>query len=109
MCSLFFQMELRSKFHHVSAVGTVKIGDLVIDTKYPILRAERVVTHLGHTVLLTIKNQTRYILKVFLPKRYARVVSDTDIVNVNMNPETYCLIYKGFDQLTRYILVIEVM
>ena len=102
-------MELHSKFHQVSAVGTVKIRDLVIATRYPILRAERVVTHLGHTVLLTIKNQTRYILKVFLPKRYARVVSDTDIVNVNTNPETYCIIYGGFDELTRYILDIEVM
>ena len=91
----------------MSAVGTIEIRDLVLDTKYPILRAERVVTHLGHTVLLTIRNQTRYILKVFLPKRYARVVTDTDIVNVNMNPETYCLVYKGFDELTRYTLQIE--
>ena len=91
----------------MSAVGTIEIRDLVLDTKYPILRAGRVVTHLGHTVLLTIRNQTRLILKVFLPKRYARVVSDTDIVNINTNPETYCLVYKGFDELTRYILQIE--
>ena len=100
-------MELQAKFHWVSAIGTVKIKEY--DTKYPILRAERVMTHLGQTVLLTIKNQTRYILKVFLPKRYARVVTDTDIMFVNTNPEYYCLIYREFDELSRYILDIEVM
>ena len=109
MCSLFFHMEFHSKFHQVSAIGTVKVRDLVVDTKYPILRAERVMTHLGHTIPLTIKNQTRYILKVFLPKRYARVITDTDIMFVNTNPEYYCLIYRGFDELTRYILDVAVL
>ena len=102
-------MELYSKFHQVSAIGTVKVRDLVVDTKYPILRAERVMTHLCQTVLLTLRNQTRYILKVFLPKRYARFITDTDIKFVNTNPEYYCLIYRGFDELSRYILDIGVL
>ena len=102
-------MVLQAKCHRVSAIGTVKIKELVVDTKYPILKADRAMTHLGQTVLLTIRNQTRYILKVFLPKRYARVVTDTDIMFVNTNPEYYCLIYRGFDELSRYILDIEVM
>lgn len=77
------------------------------DRKYAIVRAERVMTHLGHTVLLTVKDSPRHILKLFLPKRYARVVSDTDILHANMNPEILCLVYRGFDELSRYILHIE--
>jgi len=102
-------MELHAKFHRVSAIVTVKIRELVVDTKYPILTAERVMTHLCQTILLTLRNQTTYILKVFLPKRYARVITDTDITFVNTNPEYYCLIYRGFDELSRYILDIGVL
>ena len=77
------------------------------DTKYPIVRAGRIVTHMGHTILLTIQNPSGYCLRVLLPKRYARVVTDMDIENVNVNPGTHCLVYKGFDVLTRYILAIK--
>ena len=74
---------------------------------YAIVRAERAVTHLGHTILLTVKDTPRHTVKIFLPKRYSRVVSDTDILNINMNPEFPCIVYKGFDEFSRYILNIE--
>ena len=64
-------------------------------------------THLGHTVLLTVLDAPNSVLKLFLPKRYAHVVSDTDIVHINMNPEFHSLIFKGFDRLSRYMLHIE--
>lgn len=44
-----------------------------------VFRAERVVTHLGHTVMLTVKDLPNKLIKIFLPKRYARVISDNDI------------------------------
>ena len=77
-------MELHAKFLQVSSR---EIRDLKVNTKYPIIRAERAMTHLGHTVLLTVLDAPNSVLKLFLPKRYARVVSDTDIVHINMNPE----------------------
>ena len=107
MVFFVFQMELRSKFHQVSTIGTIKIRDMEREKKYPIVRAGRFVTHMGHTILLTIQNPSRYCLRMLLPKRYARVVTDTDIENVNMNPGSFCLVYKGFDVLTRYILAIK--
>jgi len=99
-------MELRSKFLQVSTTGTIKIRDLERGTKYPIIRAGRIVTHMGHTIILTIQNPSGFCLRVLLPKRYARVVTDTDMENVNLNPGIFCLIYKGFDDLTRYVLEI---
>ena len=80
------QMELHAKFLCVSSIRTCKIKDLSINTQYPILGAERAMTHLGRTVILTLLEGTDTIVKVFLPKRYARVVSNADIAHINMNP-----------------------
>ena len=100
-------MELHAKFLHVSSIRTCKIRNLSVNTQYPILRAERAMTHLGHTVILTILEETDSVMKVFLPKRYARVVSDSDIAHINMNPRFHYLVYQGFDSLSRYTLHIE--
>ena len=98
------QMELHAKFLCESSIRTSKIRDLTINTRYPILGAERAVTHLGRTVILTVLEGTNTVLKVFLPKRYARVVSNTDIAHINMHPGFHYLIYQGFDDLSRYSL-----
>ena len=100
------QMELHTKFLSVSSIRTCKIKDLTINAQYPILGAERTVTHLGHTVILTILEGADTVLKVFLPKRYARVVSNTDIAHINTYPRFHYLIYQGFDSLSRYSLQI---
>ena len=99
------QMELSAKFQCVSSVRTCKIKELCMHTPYPILTAERAMTHLGRTVIFTILGGTD-VLKVFLPKRYARVVSNKDIEHINKHPRFHYLIYEGFDNLSRYSLQI---
>jgi len=98
------QMEHKAKFLQVSSIRTCKIRDLTVHTKYPIIRAERAMTHLGHTVLMTVLDGPNELIKLFPPKRYARVVSDIDIGHINMNPKFNSLIFKGFDPLSRYML-----
>jgi len=61
------QMKLQAKFLQVSSNRTCKIRDLTVDTKYPIIRAERAMTHLGHTVLLTVLDGPNEVIKLFLP------------------------------------------
>jgi len=100
------QMELQAKFNCVSSIRTCKIKELSINTPYAILGAERAMTHLGRTVILTLLGGTDTILKVFLPKRYARVVSNKDIEHINHHPRFHYLIYEGFDSLSRYSLQI---
>ena len=103
MC-VSLQKELQAKFLQVSSIRTCKFRDLTVDTKYPIIRAERAMTHLGHTVMLTLLDGPNNVLKLFLTKRYARVISDIDIGHINMNLEFQSLIFKGFDPLSRYML-----
>ena len=106
---LLLQKELQAKFLHVSSIRTCKIRNLTVNKKYPIIRAERAMSHLGHTVLLTILEGANSVIKVFLPKRYACVVSDSDITHMNVNPQFHSLVYRGFDSLSRYTLHIEHM
>jgi len=82
-------MELEAKFLHVSSIRTCKIRNLTVNKKYPIIGAERAMTHLGHTILLTILEGPNSVIKVFLPKRYARVVSGSDITHINVNPVSF--------------------
>ena len=65
----------------------VHISSLKVEQSYPILKAEGVKTRYGETVILSIgdpqivsvRDLTLALLKVFLPKRYAAVFTDADI------------------------------
>ena len=68
----------------VRRVGTaVRIFGLDIDKRYPVLHVERLETKYGTSVLLTIRESTDNVIKVFLPHRYSIVFSDDDITTIN--------------------------
>jgi hypothetical protein len=64
-----------------------------IDNKYQI-RAERVTTKFGPTVLMHVKETPYEIVKVFIPKRYSSVISD-DMEFINSQKASLNLVYKG--------------
>ena len=83
---------------------------------YLIVKAERVKNRYGETVLLSnrdpqslsVKDLTPALLKVFLPKRYAVVITDADISSINDEQIHWNLIYRGLCEKTRtYVLAIE--
>jgi len=100
-------MELRQKFLPVSCDRILRINQLTVGTKYPIVSAERVVTHLGHTVMLTLRDAPTSLFRVFLPKRYATVVSDGDIIAIVRAREGLSFIYEGLDIRSSYVLAVE--
>ena len=67
-------MDLHLKFLHVTSHTILIINQLEVDKKYSIVMAERVVIHLGETVMLSVTDTPPKIYKIFLPKRYARVI-----------------------------------
>jgi len=83
-------MSLSQRFSDVTC-GVVHISSLKVDQKYPIVKAERVKTRYGETVLLSIRDPLPLsvrdlapaLLKVFSPKRYAAVFTDPDITSIN--------------------------
>ena len=86
----------------------MKIGDLEVERNYPIVRAERVETKCGQSVLLSILDSPIKSIKVFWPKRYSAVVTDVDIDDINSERISLHLIYKGTCVKTKpYILAIK--
>jgi len=101
-------MELEKKFEVATSCQSVNINSLHTDKKYPIVRAKRMTSKFGPTVLLTIRDSESTIVQTFLPKRYRAVVSEDDIEKINNKLVSLNLIYMGIREKSRsYLLKIE--
>jgi hypothetical protein len=78
-------MDLTAKFSITSASQTVSISILEGSQPYKILQAERATTQFGPTVALLLINtlQAAATLRVYLPRRYACLFTDTDVDDIN--------------------------
>ena len=65
-------------------------------------------TKFASTVLLSIRETDEQLVQIFLPKRYASVVSDEDIAKFNSRSNYLNLVYKGKCEKTKsYLLAID--
>ena len=108
VCDLL-QMELSKKFQMATSCHVVNIDSLEVDRKYPIVKAERVTTRFGESILLCIQNSiTLNLFKIFLPKRYAETFTDDDFNAINSEKVKLNLIYTGMCAQTKsFNLAIE--
>jgi len=51
---------------------------LILNGPYPVDHAKKINIKYGPTVLLPIRDVDKYIVDIFLPKRYANIVKDDD-------------------------------
>ena len=70
------EMDLTKRFEEATAYASVNVNTLEPHKLYPIIRAKRILTKYGPSVVLTLRIAETYIVQVFLPKRYSDVVSD---------------------------------
>ena len=85
------------RFNEVSN-DIVHLSGLVVNTKYPIARVDRVVTKFGETILLSIRDPDtadQPIFKVFLPQRYAAAFRDEDVQAIGEGERVCYLVYNG--------------
>ena len=78
-------MDLAKKFEDATAStssASVNISTLILNRPYPIVRARRITTRFGFKVLLYIRDRDEQLVQIFLPRRYASVVSDEDIAKL---------------------------
>ena len=99
-------MDLTRKFQETTFNNTVRISELEIDRKYPIVEARLIDTKYGSTILLSTKDKGDNTIKVFLPKRYIAVFSEQDMTSINSHNVSLHLVYKGMSDKS-YILGIE--
>ena len=89
-------MDLAAKLELATSSHSISIRDLVVDKKYPIVHAKRVVTKFGPMTLLTLHDSdSAASLQIFLPKCYSEVISEDDIDKRNNNLVSPNLIFKG--------------
>jgi hypothetical protein len=88
-------MDLAQNFEGVACDKTISVTELDPDRKYRIIRAKRLTTIFGPTVVLTIQDSMQASAQVFLPRRYSDVVTDTDIEQINSNTVFLHLVYRG--------------
>jgi len=104
-------MELAKGFEEATATianNSICINSLIMNRPYPIVHAKRVNTKYGSTLLLSIRDSDEKLVQIFLPKRYANVVTDEDMEKINSRSIYLNLVNKGICELTRsYPLVID--
>jgi len=101
-------MELAKKFEEATTRQSVNINSLDTDKKYPIVRAKRITSKIGPTVLLTIRESESTTVQIFLPKRNSAVVSVDDIEKINNKLVSLNLMYLGLCEKSRsFLLKIE--
>jgi hypothetical protein len=102
-------MDLSARFKITAdARPTVKISSLRTDSSYPIERADKVQTHFGEAILLTIQESPQSYVKVSLPKRYGVLFTEAYFQAVNDKHVSHSLRYRWTCPATNsYILEIE--
>jgi len=101
-------MYLEKRFEEATYSTTDSINSLILNRPYPIIRAKRLTTTYGLTVLLSLRDANEKIIQVYVPKRYADVMLDEDIENINSQSIYINLVYKGINEFTKaYLLAID--
>jgi len=82
----------------------LSLSELDVNRKYRILRAKRLTTRFGPTVVLTVKGEDAAPAQMFLPRRYSDVISDTDIEQINSNAVFLHLVFNDVCPTTKAYL-----
>jgi len=102
------EMDLTKRFEEATAYASVNVNTLEPHKLYPIIRAKRIPTKYGPTVVLTPRIAENNNVQVFLPKRYSDVMSDAYIDAINSKAVSLHLMYKGICESSKsYLLAIE--
>jgi hypothetical protein len=84
------------------------VGSLDPGKKYPIVYAKMMACKFGSTVLLTLQTFDPTPVQTFLPKLYADVLSDADILKIQNKDVSLHLVFKGICETTKsFLLAIE--
>ena len=88
-------MDLAKRFEEATSCTSDNLSSLGINKLYPIVRAKRITTKYGPTLLLSLRDSEASMVQIVLPKRYCVVISDDDMDKINSKAVSLNLVYKG--------------
>ena len=91
-------MDLKRKFFEAEDCDVIKVDQMVLNRKYPIVKAKKVNTQFGGSVLMIVEDSPEKLVKVFLPNRYSVLFTDDVIECIKSKCVDLHLIYKGTSQ-----------
>jgi len=95
-------------FEEAAAYASVNVTSLETHKLYPIIKAKRIPTKSGPTVVLTLRVSETSIVQIFLPKCYSEVMSVTYIDDINSEAVSLHLVFIRFCESSKaYLLAIE--
>ena len=98
----------RKRFEEAISCTSVNLSYLEINKLNPIVRAKRITTKYGPTVLLSIRESEASMIHNFLPKRQCAVIPDDNMDIINSNAVFLNLVYGGICETSKsYLLAIE--
>jgi len=101
-------MDIGMRFDEATAYNTVSVASLEPNEPYPVIRAKRLSTKYGMSVVFTLRKSDANVVQVFLPQRYSDVVTETDILRINSECTDMNLVYKGVCESSKaFILAVE--
>jgi len=101
-------MYLGMRFEETTTYASVSEASLEPHKGYPIIRAKRLSTKFGISVVFTLRSSNTTIVQVFLPQRYSDVVTDAHIQSINSGAVELKLVYKGVCESSKaYLLAVE--
>jgi len=92
-------MDLTKRFEEATAYASVNVNTLEPHKMYPIIRAKRIPTKYGLSVVLTLRIAENNNVQVFLPKRYIDVMTDADIDAINSKAVSLISCTRGYAKL----------
>jgi len=101
-------IDLGKRFEEATAYASVSIASLEPHKRYPIIRAKRLSTKFGMSVVLTLRSSDTTIVQGFLPQRHSDIVTDADIHSINFGAVELNLVYKSLcESSNSYLLAID--
>ena len=101
-------MDLGKWFEEATTYTSVSVAYLEPHKRYPTIRAKRLSTKFGVSVVFTLRCFDTHIVQVFRPQRYSDVVTDADLQSINCGAVELNLVYKGVCESSKaYLLAVE--
>ena len=101
-------MDLGKRFEEATAYASFSVASLEPHKRYPIIRAKRLSTKFGMSVVFTLRCSDDPIVQVFLPQRYSDVVTDADIQSINSECVDLNIVNKGVCESSKAYILVDV-